>query len=398
MERKPKIVTKEKLALANRRDDNSISFTSAGRFDPPKDNDMKVKIVATEAGELWLQPANGQAIDLMKSETIARVAGEDAGEARASAKQASIGAQVASESAVLARADAYKAQQSARVVQEAFIAQSENFEQAINIMSANKPLGGTFDAATGVATLTRAAKLVLGIEDDKITLSNEIDAKLQQVFFRVAKSGDFSGLGLMAGDDLVATDSGWQRAPSPEAISGVKGSAETTHRTGFVTISKRNIDFTGVNQIQNNEVAADIARVNQIPTSLASPRVVMRVGVWGINTGGSLLPSTTRVFSENILRQDFIDAHPNGWLHVLVRQTTNGAMTSLIPLSEIFNPADRNNPVANGRRFVLEAGATTTNRRLVFTLNRNATQSLLTPVTINEANELVIRFIPNIFQ
>lgn len=112
--------------------------------------------------------------------------------------------------------------------------------------------GGTVTAA-GVATLSDAAKSKLGTTSNTITLTNDQTAitgyKANQGIFYIASSNassgnDFAGLGLRTGDWLLSTGSAWNKIVNSDAVTGVKGNAESSYRIGQINLTPANLGIS----------------------------------------------------------------------------------------------------------------------------------------------------------
>lgn len=105
---------------------------------------------------------------------------------------------------------------------------------------------GTFVPSTAVATLTTNAQTILGTTSATITLTNDTTAitgyKANEGNFYIASAGGtFAGKTFQAGDWLLSTGDGWERIANTDAVTGVKGNAESTYRIGNVNITADNV-------------------------------------------------------------------------------------------------------------------------------------------------------------
>lgn len=105
---------------------------------------------------------------------------------------------------------------------------------------------GTFVPSTAVATLTTNAKTKLGTSSDTITLTNNTTAITgyeanEGNYYICSADGTFASISLLTGDWLVSTGSGWTKVDNTDAVTGVKGNAESTYRTGNVNITADNV-------------------------------------------------------------------------------------------------------------------------------------------------------------
>ncbi len=111
---------------------------------------------------------------------------------------------------------------------------------------------GTFNASTAAATLSVNAQTILGTSSSAITLTNNTAAITGYTvnngnIYRVTTAGTFAGISLAVGDFLLATASGWVSQDNTDVITGVKGNAESSYRTGNVNITPANIGLGSVN-------------------------------------------------------------------------------------------------------------------------------------------------------
>lgn len=105
---------------------------------------------------------------------------------------------------------------------------------------------GTVVPSTGVATLTTNAKTKLGTTSDTITLTNDTTAITGYTanegnYYICSADGTFAGTAFLVGDWLVATSAGWKKIDNTDAVTGVKGNAESTYRIGNVNITADNV-------------------------------------------------------------------------------------------------------------------------------------------------------------
>ena len=105
---------------------------------------------------------------------------------------------------------------------------------------------GTVNASTAVATLTTNAKSALGTTSATITLTNNTAnitgyVANQGNYYIVSTDGTFAGIAYNVGDWMVATDAGWRKIDNTDAVTGVKGNAESTYRIGNINITPANV-------------------------------------------------------------------------------------------------------------------------------------------------------------
>ena len=116
--------------------------------------------------------------------------------------------------------------------------------------------------ASAVATLTTSGKTILGITSNTITLTNNTAVTTgyranQGNYFLVTAAGTFAGIALHVGDWLIANETGWGKLDNTDEVTGVKGDAESTYRTGNVNITKANVGLGNVTndaQVKRSEV------------------------------------------------------------------------------------------------------------------------------------------------
>lgn len=131
--------------------------------------------------------------------------------------------------------------------------------------------GGTVNGS-GVVTLSQNAKDKWGITS--LTLTSTNYSTYEGAFFIAsadATSGVPSTLGLLVGDWVVATASGWGKIDNTDAVTGVKGDAESSYRIGNVNITKGNI---GLGNVENTALStwAGTANITTLGT--------IATGVW----------------------------------------------------------------------------------------------------------------------
>ena len=105
---------------------------------------------------------------------------------------------------------------------------------------------GTFVPSTGVATLSTNAKTKLGVTSNTITLTNDTTATTgyednEGNYYLASASGTFATISFETGDWLLSTGSGWNKIDNTDAVTGVKGNAESTYRIGNVNITADNV-------------------------------------------------------------------------------------------------------------------------------------------------------------
>lgn len=90
--------------------------------------------------------------------------------------------------------------------------------------------------ASGVATLTNAAKEKFGISADTVQLTNDTGTygygKFEGAFFLMSADSSFAGLPLQVGDWLISIGSAWKKIDNTDAVTSVVG------QTGAVTAAQ----------------------------------------------------------------------------------------------------------------------------------------------------------------
>lgn len=105
---------------------------------------------------------------------------------------------------------------------------------------------GAFEVLTATATLTTNAKSKLGTTDNTIVLTNDNTAITgyganEGCFYICTSDGNFAGIALLTGDWLISTGTSWTKVDNTDAVTGVKGNAESTYRLGNVNITLDNV-------------------------------------------------------------------------------------------------------------------------------------------------------------
>lgn len=106
--------------------------------------------------------------------------------------------------------------------------------------------GGIWNAGTAVATLTENAKSRLGTDSATITLSNNTAAITgyaanEGIYYVTQTAGTFADIRFNVGDWLISTGAGWDDVRNSDAVTGVKGNAESSFRTGNVNLTAAQI-------------------------------------------------------------------------------------------------------------------------------------------------------------
>ncbi len=131
--------------------------------------------------------------------------------------------------------------------------------------------GGTVNGS-GVVALSQNAMDKWGITS--LTLTSTNYSTYEGAFFIASADGTSgvpSTLGLLVGDWVVATASGWGKIDNTDAVTGVKGDAESSYRIGNVNITPANI---GLGNVENTALStwAGTANITTLGT--------ITTGVW----------------------------------------------------------------------------------------------------------------------
>lgn len=99
-----------------------------------------------------------------------------------------------------------------------------------------------------IATLTSLAKTKLGVSTGTITLQDHEDQiqANEGIFYIATNSFTLAGISFATGDWLISTGLEWTKVDNSDAVTGVKGSSESSYRTGNVNITKANIGLGNV--------------------------------------------------------------------------------------------------------------------------------------------------------
>ena len=134
---------------------------------------------------------------------------------------------------------------------------------------------GTVVPSTAVATLSTNAKTKLGTTSNTITLTNDTTAITGYVanegnYYICSGDGTFASISLLTGDWLISTGSGWKKVDNTDAVTGVKGNAESSYRTGNINITADNVLPTQTNNsgkfLTTNGTSSSWATVDALPS------------------------------------------------------------------------------------------------------------------------------------
>ena len=158
---------------------------------------------------------------------------------------------------------------------------------------------GSVNASNALATLTDNGKTRLGTTNNTITLTNNTTATTgytanQGNFYLVSTAGTFAGISFAVGDWLVANASGWGKIDNTDAVTGIKGEAESTYKIGNVNITKANIGLGNVTndaQVKQSEKG----QAGGVPILGASVSVVTPNVPALFSSDGRLIPAHSAV-------------------------------------------------------------------------------------------------------
>ena len=164
--------------------------------------------------------------------------------------------------------------------------------------------GGTVDGSTAVATLSDNAKIKLGTTSNTITLTNNTTAITgytanEGVYYIVSADGSFASLDLLVGDWLISTGSAWKKIDNTDAVTGVKGDAETSYRIGQINITPANI---GVSATSTSVTVSGTTFYKYVhPTYTVHAAAAVKIGNDGtghVSIGDPLLASDIKIASS----------------------------------------------------------------------------------------------------
>lgn len=134
--------------------------------------------------------------------------------------------------------------------------------------------GGTWNASTAVATLSKNAKAKLDTTVNTITLTNNTAPSTgysanEGIYYITSTAGSFASISFDVGDWLISNGTAWQKIDNSDAVTGVKGNAESTYRIGNINITYSNL---GTAPIANGgtgatTAAAALTALGAVPTT-----------------------------------------------------------------------------------------------------------------------------------
>lgn len=129
-----------------------------------------------------------------------------------------------------------------------------------------------------VATLTTAAQHKLGTTAQSITLTNDTASITgyianEGLYYIATAEFSFASLDIRAGDWLISTGTMWSKIDNTDAVTGVKGDAESTYRIGNVNITKGNIGLGNVDNTSDLDKPISTATQTALDSKLDSDDV-----------------------------------------------------------------------------------------------------------------------------
>lgn len=222
---------------------------------------------------------------------------------------------------------------------------------------------GTVVPSTGVATLTANAKTKLGVTSNTITLTNDTTAITGYTanegnYYICSADGTFAGTAFLVGDWLVATSAGWKKIDNTDAVTGVKGNAESTYRIGNVNITADNVLPTQTSNsgkfLTTNGTTASWATVDALPTQTGKSGKFLTTNGTSASWEDAVTPTGTQTLTNKT-----IDADDNtisdlttsnlksGVLQTSVRAAASASDTAIASEKAIRTELDLKAPLAS---------------------------------------------------
>lgn len=222
---------------------------------------------------------------------------------------------------------------------------------------------GTVVPSTGVATLTANAKTKLGVTSNTITLTNDTTAVTGYTanegnYYICSADGTFAGTAFLVGDWLVATSAGWKKIDNTDAVTGVKGNAESTYRIGNVNITADNVLPTQTSNsgkfLTTNGTTASWATVDALPTQTGKSGKFLTTNGTSASWEDAVTPTGTQTLTNKT-----IDADDNtisdlttsnlksGVLQTSVRASSSASDTAIASEKAIRTELDLKAPLAS---------------------------------------------------
>lgn len=172
---------------------------------------------------------------------------------------------------------------------------------------------GTFAPSTATATLSTNAKTKLGTSSDTIVLTNDTTpvtgySANEGNYYLCSGNGTFASISLLVGDWLVSTGSGWNKVDNTDAVTGVKGNAESSYRTGNINITADNVLPTQTNNsgkfLTTNGTTASWAEVDGFPTQTGNAGKFLTTDGTDTSWATALTPSGTQTVTNKTIDAD----------------------------------------------------------------------------------------------
>ena len=153
-------------------------------------------------------------------------------------------------------------------------------------ITAGLTYGGIFNATTRVVRLTPAAKSILGISADTMTLQNSSQVPEgypanAELFYITTVADEFAGMNFAVGDWLISLATEWQQLANGSAVSSVNGQTGAVQlNSDDITQGTNNLYMSVAerNKLQNIEVEAtkdvNVVQQAQIVTTAGGERVL----------------------------------------------------------------------------------------------------------------------------
>ena len=222
---------------------------------------------------------------------------------------------------------------------------------------------GTVVPSTGVATLTTNAKTKLGVTSDTITLTNDTTAITGYTanegnYYICSADGTFAGTAFLVGDWLIATSDGWKKIDNTDAVTGVKGNAESTYRIGNVNITADNVMPTQTGNsgkfLTTNGTTVSWATVDALPSQSGQSGKFLTTNGTTASWSTAVTPNGTQTLTNKT-----IDADDNtisdlttsnlksGVLQTSVRAAASASDTAIASEKAIRTELDLKAPLAS---------------------------------------------------
>lgn len=108
------------------------------------------------------------------------------------------------------------------------------------------------------ATLSNNAMKKLGVTSTELSITNDTANKTgyvsnEGIYYIATTNFSFADKKYNVGDWLISTGNAWAKIDNTDAVTGVKGSAENTYRTGNINISPTNIGLGNVDNTADKD-------------------------------------------------------------------------------------------------------------------------------------------------